>query len=152
MTIANSVFIGYPRGLRLNQQSVADNYAAGTGKLLNNILVTRGADTFTVGSGMTATRSTVSALWNATNTTLRGATADQFAALGLSSGVAFGSNVVNAYSAAPPLAVTSGSLSTGASFTDAILTSLQAVTFRGAFGATDWTSGWAEFLPNERAY
>ncbi len=152
VTIANSVFIGYPRGLRLNQQSVADNYAAGTGKLLNNILVTRGADTFTVGTGMTATRTTVSALWNATNTTLRGATADQFAVLGLSSGVAFGSNAVNAYSAAPPFVVTSGSLSSGASFTDAILTSLQAVTFRGAFGATDWTSGWAEFLPNERAY
>src|SRR5690554_519564 len=39
VTIANSVFVGFPRGIRMNQQSVVDNYTEGTGKLLNNILV-----------------------------------------------------------------------------------------------------------------
>ena len=53
-TIANSVFIGYPRGLRMNQQSVYDNYAAGTGKLIKNILVAPNT-TYAVGTGMTAT-------------------------------------------------------------------------------------------------
>lgn len=152
VTIANSVFIGYPRGIRFNQQSVYENYAAGTGKLLNNVLVAP-TTTYSVGSGMTATAGDLEAWFLATNTTITAAIEDQFAVLGLSSNVAFGSNVATAYPANPSFAVTAGTLATGASFTDEKLNSwFTPTTYRGAFGATDWTDGWANFTPNSSAY
>lgn len=152
VTIANSVFIGYPRGIRFNQQSVYDNYAAGTGKLLNNVLVAP-TTTYSVGSGMTATAGDLEAWFLATNTTITGAIEDQFAVLGLNSNVAFGSNVATAYPANPSFAVTTGTLIAGASFTDEKLnTWFTPTTYRGAFGATDWTDGWANFTPNSSAY
>lgn len=151
VTIANSVFTGYPRGLRMNQQSVYDNYAAGTGKLLNNIMVAPNT-TFSVGSGMTATATDIQTWFNLTNTTITAAIEDQFAVLGLASNLAFGNNVTTNYPSNPNFAVTSGTLASGASFTDAKLAGFQSVAYRGAFGASDWTDGWAEFLPNTKTY
>lgn len=151
-TIANSVFIGYPRGLRMNQQSVYDNYAAGTGKLIKNILVAPNT-TYSVGTGMTATVANIQSWFEATNTTITAAIEDQFAVLGLNTNLAFGSNVTSNYAANPNFAVTTGLLTSGAEFTDATLnTWFTATTYRGAFGATDWTDGWAEFLPNSKTY
>ena len=151
-TIANSVFIGYPRGLRMNQQSVYDNYAAGTGKLIKNILVAPNT-TYSVGTGMTATVANIQSWFEATNTTITAAIEDQFAILVLNTNLAFGSNVTSNYAANPNFAVTSGLLTSGAEFTDATLnTWFTATTYRGAFGATDWTDGWAEFLPNSKTY
>lgn len=152
VTLANSVFIGYPRGLRMNQQSVYDNYAAGTGKLIKNILVAPNT-TYSVGTGMTATVANIQSWFEATNTTITAAIEDQFAVLGLNTNLAFGSNVTSNYAANPNFAVTSGLLTSGAEFTDATLnTWFTATTYRGAFGATDWTDGWAEFLPNSKTY
>ncbi|RBA29922.1 hypothetical protein [Flavobacterium tibetense] len=153
VTIANSVFIGYPRGIRMNQQSVYDNYSGTTptGKLLNNILVAP-TTTYSVGSGMTATATDVTNLWTASNTTITAAIEDQFTVLGLNPNIAFGNNTTGGYSANPTFTVTSGTLASGASFTDSKLSGLQTVAYRGAFGATDWTANWAEFLPNNRAY
>lgn len=151
VTIANSVFIGYPRGLRMNQQSVYDNYAAGTGKLLNNIMVAPNT-TFSVGSGMTATATDIQTWFNLTNTTITAAIEDQFAVLGLASNLAFGNNVTSNYPSNPNFAVTTGTLASGAAFTDAKLSGFQSVAYRGAFGASDWTDGWAEFLPNAKTY
>lgn len=42
------------------------------------------------------------------------------------------------------------SLLSGASFTG--LTGFESVAFKGAFGATDWTSGWAEWNPSVKVY
>jgi len=151
VTIANSVFIGYPRGLRMNQQSVYDNYAAGTGKLLNNIMVAPNT-TFSVGSGMTATATDIQTWFNLTNTTITAAIEGQFAVLGLASNLAFGNNVTSNYPSNPNFAVTTGTLASGAAFTDAKLSGFQSVAYRGAFGASDWTDGWAEFLPNAKTY
>jgi hypothetical protein len=151
VTIANSVFTGYPRGLRMNQQSVYNNYAAGTGKLLNNIMVAPNT-TFSVGSGMTATATDIQTWFNLTNTTITAAIEDQFAVLGLASNLAFGNNVTSNYPSNPNFAVTTGTLASGAAFTDAKLSGFQSVAYRGAFGASDWTDGWAEFLPNAKTY
>ena len=157
VTIANSVFIGYNLGgLRMNQQSVYDNYAPATGtpvgKLLNNILVIPASRDFLVGTGMTATTTMIRTWFTATNTLITTATADAFISLGIAANVPFGTNVVSAYPANPTFEVTTGTLTTGATFTDAKLTSLQSVTYRGGFGTTDWTNGWAEFVPNSKAY
>lgn len=152
VTIANSVFVGYPRGIRMNQQTVYDNYNTGTGVLTNNVLV---ADllTYSVGSGMTATATDVNTLWNATNTTI---TTNDFpaiyAALGLNTNVFFGTNVATGYNANPTFEVTSGTLLAGAAFTNPKLAGLTPTTYVGAFGATDWTNGWAEFNPIGKAY
>lgn len=45
-------------------------------------------------------------------------------------------------------------LNSGAAFTDAKLagTFFETTTYRGAFGATDWTDGWSEFQPINKAY
>jgi hypothetical protein len=152
VTIANSVFIGYATGLRMNQQSVYTNYAAGTGKLLNNILVIPSSKAFAVGSGMTATTADLKTWFEATNTLITTATADAFGTLGLATNLAFGANVVSAYPSNPNFAVTTGTLASGAAFTDAKLAGLQSVAYRGAFGSTDWTDGWAEFVPNSKTY
>jgi hypothetical protein len=152
VTIANSVFIGYPRGLRMNQQSVYDNYAAGTGKLLNNIMVAPTTTFSNGGSTMAATAANIQTWFNLTNTTITAAIEDQFAVLGLNSDLAFKDRTRDAYPSNPNFAVTTGTLATGASFTDAKLSGLQTVTFRGGFGATDWTDSWAEFSPNTKAY
>ncbi|KGO87312.1 hypothetical protein Q765_06500 [Flavobacterium rivuli WB 3.3-2 = DSM 21788] len=155
LNVANSVFVGYPRGIRFNQQTVFDNYNAGTGILKNNVLV---ADllTYAVGTGMTADAAAVKALWeNAANGNTTITTTDFpaiYSGLGLNTNIFFGSNTRTAYTANPTFAVTSGTLATGASFTDAKLAGLENVTYKGAFGATDWTDGWAEFNPIAKVY
>jgi hypothetical protein len=152
VTIANSVFIGYAFGLRMNQQSVYTNYAAGTGKLLNNVMVIPSSRDFVVGTGMTATAADIRTWFNLTNTLITTATADAFGTLGIASNVPFGTNLVSSYPANPNFAVTTGTLTSGAAFTDAKLSGLQSVAYRGAFGTTDWTDSWAEFVPNSKTY
>lgn len=154
VTIANSVFVGYPRGLRMNQQSVFDNFSGGTGNLINNVLHHFGSSRFTVGTGMTATATTVETYWNA-NGNITDTTEDFAAALtalGINGNVFFGANVVSGYTANPTFAVTSGLLTTGASFSNTKLSGLDVTTYRGAFGSADWTDGWASFLPNNNPY
>jgi hypothetical protein len=151
VTIANSVFAGFPRGIRMNQQSVVDNYVAGTGNLINNVM-SANLQTFTLASGVTGD---LAALWTATNQVNTDADfATVYASLGLSSNSFFGANTATAYSANPSFAVTTGTLTSGAAFTHAKLNDayFDKVTYKGAFGATDWTDGWAEFNPISKNY
>ena len=154
LTIANSVFVGMPRGIRMNQQSVFDNYSNNSGALLNNYL-SAPAQTFSVGTGMTANAASVQALWNATNEVNTEADlAIVYAQLGLNQNIFFGTNTSTGYSSNATFTVTSGSLTSGASFSDSRLTDpfFTTTTYRGAFGATDWTDGWAEFNPIGKTY
>ena len=154
LTIANSVFVGMPRGIRMNQQSVFDNYSNNSGALLNNYL-SAPAQTFSVGTGMTANAASVQALWNATNeVNTETDLAIVYAQLGLNQNIFFGTNTSTGYSSNATFTVTSGSLTSGASFSDSRLTDpfFTTTTYRGAFGATDWTDGWAEFNPIGKTY
>lgn len=154
LTIANSVFVGMPRGIRMNQQSVFDNYNNNSGALLNNYL-SAPAQTFSVGTGMTANAASVQALWNATNeVNTETDLAIVYAQLGLNQNIFFGTNTSTGYSPNATFTVTSGSLTSGASFSDSRLTDpfFTTTTYRGAFGATDWTDGWAEFNPIGKTY
>jgi hypothetical protein len=154
LTIANSAFVGMPRGLRMNQQSVVDNYTTGTGALLNNYM-SAPLVTFSVGTGMTANASTIQTLWNATNeTNVNTDLAAVYLDLGLNTNIFFGTNNSTGYASNPDFRVTTGALTTGASFTnpklaDAFFTK---IAYRGAFGTTDWTDGWAEFNPVTKVY
>lgn len=154
LTIANSVFVGMPRGIRMNQQSVYDNYNGGTGFLLNNILVAP-TTTYAAGSSMTATANDVKNLWEATNTTIVDTDLPVvFATLGLNANIFFGTNVSTDYANNPTFEVNSGTLTSGASFTNPKLADsyFTQTTYRGAFGGTDWTAGWAEFDPIQKVY
>ncbi len=152
-TIANSVFIGMPRGIRMNQNSVYENYNGGLGILTNNVLCAP-ATTYAGGTGTTHGATEVEAYWLTNNTTnIETDFAAVLTALGLNSNIFFGSNVSTEYNQAPSFAVTSGELASGASFTHPSLsTGFDQVSYRGAFGATDWTSDWTEWRPVSAAY
>lgn len=149
VTIANSVFVGYPRGIRMNQQSVVDNYTAGTGVFTNNVMVAP-AMTYSLGSGVTGD---LEALWTATNEMIVDTDFEAvYAGLGLNPNIFFGNNVSIAYSANPTFTVTTGSLTSGADFTNPKLAGFEVTTYIGGFGDTDWTAGWAEFNPITKVY
>lgn len=148
VTIANSVFQGFPRGIRMNQQSVVDNYTAGTGALINNVLI---APSTTYNSN-TSFSDAVQSIWEANNTTITDYTADNYATvlsgLGMNQNLWFGNRTKEMYST-PTFTLTSGALTSGANFSHPRLSGgfFQSVPYIGAFGGTDWTQGWTEWNP-----
>jgi hypothetical protein len=158
-SIMNSVFIGMPRGLRMNQASVVGQYQSGRGVLSNNILVAPAApNDYFAGSGVSV--ADVKSLWESTNTTIAGAISDAtFSTLGLNTNIVFSpGQVVTNYPSAPGFTVTTGTLATGASFSHAKFSEpnrtgfFENVSYIGAFGATNWTTGWADFRPVDKTY
>jgi len=136
----NSVFAGYPTGLLLDGAAAESNAASGQLLFRNNII-----------SGCTTPLATAS-----------GSGFDLQAWFDTpgwgNSIISDNSNLMCGY----PFTLTSpnflpqiGSpLLSGADFTHADLQGgyFDAVTFRGAFGATDWTAGWANFDPQNTVY
>ncbi len=161
LSVFNSVFVGFARGVRMNQASVVAQYQNGTGVLANNILyASSAANAYQAGSGVNA--ADVEAIWtNAANanTTIVGTSTDAYTQIGLNADWAFGTRLADQYPSNPNFVVSSGSAASGASFThpkfsEANRTAFftKTVTHRGAFGATDWTNGWAEFNPVNAKY
>jgi hypothetical protein len=158
VSILNSVFTGFPRGIRFNQASVLAQYTANRGVLANNVLICPTvATTYQAGTGVDV--NAVSAYWLAANTTVSGAYTDaQYTALGINPDLIFGTRLDTAYPENPAFAVTSGTIATGAAFTNPKFTEANrtgfftTVTYRGAFGASDWTDSWAEFRPVDKTY
>lgn len=151
VTIANSVFVGYPRGIRMNQQSVATNFQNGIGNLLNNYML---APTQTFLKGFDG-EFDLEAFWNATNEINTGTDFPSiYANLGLRDEMFFGDVPNNQFPSDPNYAVNSGALLSGASFTHPKLSDgyFDVVNYRGAFSGTDWTNGWAEFDPISKEY
>lgn len=153
LTIANSVFVGMPRGIRMNQQTVYNNYLNGEGALLNNIM-SAPRTTYTAGQ-TTFTANDVRDLWLANNVMdTSNDVASYHLSLGLNPNVFYGNNTPNFYPINPTFEVTNGILTSGANFSNPKLQNpfFQNVAFRGAFGTTDWTAGWAEFIPSLKQY
>jgi len=158
-SIFNSIFTGFPRGLRMNQPSVYANFAEGRGVLENNIMVyATEANAFLGGSGVNA--ADVKAYWEDRNETIAGPFSIAiWNQLGINPDTFFGSRLPDQYPANPDFRVTGGLLASGASFTnpkfnedfrrDFFDTS---VNFRGGFGSVNWAEGWAEFDPVNREY
>ncbi len=158
LSLFNSVLVGFPRGIRFNQPSVLANYQSGRGVLANNILVApTPSAAYNAGSGVAV--ADVQAYWTANNTTIDGPATDALhQALGLNLDVFFGSRLADAYTA-PDFRVTTGTAATGAAFSNTKFNETtrsaffdKNITFRGAFGATNWAAGWAEFDPVDKAY
>jgi hypothetical protein len=85
---------------------------------------------------------------------------EPYTAMGINPSLFFSGFTVQTYPSNPNFAVTSGTLTTAgvANFaTEAKLANGNnftwvAVTYRGAFGTTDWSDGWAEFAPLAKVY
>lgn len=155
-SIFNSVFAGYPTGLRMNHNSVVGQYQSGNGVLANNVLLAPN-NRFAAGTGVNV--ADVEAIWTANNTISQGAVSDeQYRSYGINPDWFFGSRLADNYPSNPDFTVTSGSLTSGASFTDAKFSETNRagffdnVSFVGGFGGTDWTKGWAEFNPVHKDY
>lgn len=159
LSIFNSVFAGFPRGVRMNQPSVLAQYQGGNGVLANNLLLgTNNSTNYNAGTGVTV--GDVQAFWEASNATVDGPADDtKHAAAGINVEWFFGSRVADQYPSNPSFVVSAGTATTGAAYTNAKFAQplrtdffTKTGTFRGAFGATDWTDGWAEFNPVNAVY
>lgn len=158
VSIFNSVFTGFPTGLRMNQPSVYEQYTThNRGVLANNILLTP-SNTFAAGSGVDA--QDVENYFMQNNTLIEGPqTAQQLTNLGINSNVFYGSNLADNYPTNADFTVTSGTLTSGADFSHAKFNETNRSSFFdtnvdhiGGFNGNDWTAGWAEFDPVNREY
>lgn len=157
-SIFNSVFTGFPRGLRMNQPSVFDNFVSGRGVLENNILVyATEANAFLGGSGVDP--DALRAYWEERNQTISGPFSDEiWQSLGLDPNIFFGNRLADEFAGNARFNVTSGLLASGADFSNPKFSEphragfFDNVNFIGGFGSTDWTEGWTEFNPVNREY
>lgn len=163
VSIFNSVFAGYPRGLRMNQPSVYDNFAVNNIAVLeNNIMVAPNmANAFRAGSGVDVAN--VEAYWTNANSVTEGpqtaADLSIYTNLGINPDLFYGSSqLASDYPSNPNFAVTSGTLTSGADFSNAKFSEpnrtgfFDNVSFIGGFGGTNWAAGWTEFDPVNREY
>lgn len=138
--IYNSILMGYPSGIMVDGAAAEANATADLLQVRNTIL-SGCANSFEVASGSTFD---ISGWFNTpaySNTVL---TANTDVML---------TDAFNLAAPNPVPAAGSPALS-GADFSVTNLTDpfFEAVNFRGAFGTTDWTTGWANWTPNNSAY
>jgi hypothetical protein len=159
-SLYNSVVVGFPTAIRMNQSSVFPNYTAGDGELANNIFYGK---TTAIVSGSSVTPEAIDDyLSNLDNIVQAGndfQLTSAYQALGLKSEWFFGKKLNTQYPAHPDFTLTAGTLATGAKFdytrfNEASRTDQfdKTVLYRGAFGASDWTKGWTHFDPINLEY
>ncbi len=157
----NSVVLGFPSAVRMNQNTVFPIYDGGDAEIANNIFYAKTNKTVS-GNGDVSTDDILTYLTDNDNTVEAGGDGnpfqkgDAYTALGINPNLFFAKKVNTQYPAHPNFAVTSGTVSSGAKFTySKVATSSyidKSVSFRGAFGSTDWTQGWTNFDPINVAY
>lgn len=171
VSIFNSVVGGFPTGLRFNQNSSYGQYTGANpnGFLANNVLISASAGSrYAIGTGVSFTAVDVQTYWEANNTVLNIPPNDDtqtgvYTTLGLRIDNFFGRYTAGApaYPTNPDFTLSSGTatIATGASFGNAKFSEAGRTTFfdktvayKGAFGTTDWTDGWANFRPIETSY
>jgi hypothetical protein len=171
ISIFNSFFAGFRVGIRIDDQGTLDNLTSGAGKHTNNVLSVPG--TTLIGSSTSASdaafatglsggdATAISTYWTSnSNTVFNNVTnASVFTDLGVTASLFWGGQTSSNYPSNPSFSIVPGvagsnNLNSGASFTDPKLGGgfFTSTTHRGAFGATDWTDGWAEFQPLNKVY
>lgn len=134
--IYNSLIAGYPVGLLVDGSSTEGN-AANDALQVRNTIIAACNTPLAVGSG---SGYDIAAWFN--NPAYGNSI--QYSSLGLAAAP---------YSATPDFLPAAGSaLLSGADFNAANLSGLEVVTYRGAFGTTNWTSGWANWEPQNTVY
>jgi hypothetical protein len=137
MSLHNSVILGWPGGILLDQTGVADAAQSGALKIQNNVIAGS-----TVGKEITTNVAAFdAAAWFATASFNNSIVA-----------LASGAGVTNAFDLTNPnfIPTANSQLNSGASFTG--LAGFTNVNFRGAFGAARWDSLWANWNSNATVY
>lgn len=161
LSIFNSVFAGRTYGLEINSQTNGNTQTNAQNGLLafqNNVLAGYSPRVSRATGGSIAGFSIKTFVGSNGNDTTR-----TVAALGLNSeSFAFSGTCANNAQCIPGLELPAASmLNTGAAFSNAKLagagngganSTFDVVTFRGAFGATNWASGWTLFDPQNFCY
>jgi hypothetical protein len=149
----NSIFTGFPDGLYIDDTKVATanatttNYTSGSLSFENNLIYgitgsdIKGSNKALIETSLRATNSFVAGSWaNAL----------------LTAPYKYPSDVVSGTAVGRPdfTATATGAAITGAVFTNTKLSDsfFDKVAYKGAFGATDWTIGWANFDPQVLNY
>jgi hypothetical protein len=150
--------------LRIDGANTAGNYSAGTGVLSNNTLIAignRSAAPVAFASAETGGAAIVEAYWTTSGNEVvlnerpvdnnAPATKPDYAANNINEQWFFGSFALGEYPANPGLTITSAK---GTDFSNPKVGGafFEKVAYRGAFGATDWTDGWANFDPIDAQY
>ncbi|MBD1392374.1 hypothetical protein [Mucilaginibacter glaciei] len=163
ISILNSVIAGYTEGVFYDDALPAGstvnsstNLTSGSSVFTNNIIAASNSKSNQIKASNATTLATITALITASNTFLPDVFAGgiytdpyKFSAdlAGTTSGV-LRSGIPNFTQVASSVALT-GAVFTNAKVTDAYF---DKVAYRGAFGTTDWTSGWASYDPQNLPY
>jgi hypothetical protein len=147
LSVYNSVFVGWPKGLLLdgalgNTPTMAENNEVQIEKCIMAGMTAN----YEVASGTVATPYTLAQVEAYYTATARGNAINTLNEI-------IGANLISL--TAPSLLPPAGSPAlTGASFTNTRLTNsfFTPVTYKGAFGTTNWTTGWCNFDPQNTNY
>jgi hypothetical protein len=172
ISIFNSFFSGWRKGLRVDDQGTLDNLTSGSAVHAYNVLSAPGSS----GTGTSSTQadalfitglssgdaSAVATYWSSNNNTSFNTIADgtKITAVGVPTATFWGASTAANYASNPSFTLAAGdaantsNLNGTANFTNAKMGSFfdKTITYRGGFGATDWTDGWAEFQPGSKVY
>jgi len=147
-SIYNSVFVGYPEGLQIDGQKGNSPTRADANELqIENSVLAGMTVNYVERTGTVATPYTVA------QHTAYFQSASRNNVDNMTVSDVIGASLINLTSP-DPLPASGSPLLTGASFTNTRLTDsfFTAVTFRGAFGTTNWTSGWCNWDPQNTVY
>lgn len=157
----NSVILGFPTAVRMNQNTVFPNYSSNTAEIANNVFYAKSTKTVSGNNDITATE-ILDYLIGKGNTVEAGTdfqTSAAYTALGINPELFFNKKLNTTYPAHPSFAVAQGTVLSGANFSYAPFQSAErasafdkTVSFKGAFGSNDWTQGWSNFDPINTVY
>ncbi|MET3112547.1 hypothetical protein AAKU52_000258 [Pedobacter sp. CG_S7] len=161
ISILNSVFAGYTEGVFYDDaapttgtENSSNNYTSGRSVFSNNMIIGSNEKSNQIKASNTAALALISAGLNLDNVF----TPDAYASSLFTDPYKFSPDLVSSKSGkqgVPNFTLIAGSAAaSGALFTNAKVTGsfFENVAYKGAFGTTDWTAGWASFNPQVLAY
>ena len=136
ISVHNSVVAGWPAGLLLDGAKTQANATGDTLKIMNTVIA-GSSSPLTVEANSTYDVTTWFSATGKSNSIIA-----DYATIG----------IANSFNQTTPsfLPAAGSTLATGAAFTG--LTDFETVTYLGAFGTTDWTTGWANWDPQNTDY
>lgn len=171
ISVFNSFISGFRIGLRIDDQGTLDNLTSGSAVHQYNVLAVPGSagtgSSTTAADGLFVTglsggdATAIANYWSTNNnTSFNNVTAiSAIESVGVPGALYWGTSTSATYPSNPSFVLTAGTagannLNGSANFTNAKLGAFfdKTITYRGAFGGTDWTDGWAEFQPLSKIY
>lgn len=159
ISLFNSIVANYPEGIFIDDERPATgnnssaNYLSGALSIKNNLVYGCNAKSNEIKATTAATKILIEAGLRADNSFVAGSSVVDLLTDPLKYGLDFKATG-NANAGTPNFTVKAGSAAaSGALFTDTKLTSgFETVAYKGAFGTTDWSAGWAHYDPQTLAY